>query len=71
MTGQGLALVFAFVGFFGNPMLIFIGLFVWIGASQEASTAQMKEILSGTSVRAAMVTGFGILDSADTLGQAV
>lgn len=54
LTGQGLALVFAFVGFFGNPMLIFIGLFVWIGASQEAGTAQMKEVLSGTPLRAAM-----------------
>jgi len=71
LTGQGLALVLAFVGFFGNPMLIFIGLFVWIGASQEASTAQMKEVRSGTPVRAAIVTGSGLLDSADMLGPAV
>ncbi len=71
LTGQGLAMVFAFIGFFTNPVLIFIALFVWIGASQEASLAQMKEVLSETPVRAGMVTGFAVLEPADTLGQAV
>lgn len=71
LTGQGLAMAFAFIGFFGYPMLIFVGLFVWIGASQEASMAQTREILSGMPVRAAMITEFGILEAADTLGQAV
>src|SRR5512147_1158685 len=36
VVGQGLALVFGLIALFGNPMLLFIALFVWIGASQEA-----------------------------------
>lgn len=35
-VGQGLAFAFGFAGLFLNPMLLFIGLFVWIGAAQEA-----------------------------------
>ena len=30
--GQGLALVFGLVGLFSNPFLVFIALFVWMGA---------------------------------------
>jgi membrane-associated protease RseP (regulator of RpoE activity) len=40
--GQGMAILFGFLGLQGNPMLIFIALFVWIGAGQEASMVQMK-----------------------------
>jgi Zn-dependent protease len=35
-TGQGMALLFGFIGLLGNPFLLFIALFVWMGASQEA-----------------------------------
>ena len=45
-TGQALAMVFGFVGLFTNPMLLFIGLFVWIGASQEAGAVQTRSALS-------------------------
>lgn len=69
--GQGLAFVFGLIGLFGNPMLLFIALFVWIGASQEASTTQMKAAMAGTPVRAAMLTDFRHLDSGDTLAHAV
>jgi Zn-dependent protease len=41
-VGQTMALIFAFLGFFTNPFLLFIALFVWIGAAQEASMASMK-----------------------------
>lgn len=30
IVGQGMAIFFGFVGLQGNPMLIFIALFVWI-----------------------------------------
>ena len=70
-VGQGLALVFGFIGLFSNPMLVFIALFVWIGASQEASATQMKSAMSGTPVQAAMLTDYKVLDSGDTLAEAV
>lgn len=69
--GQGLALLFGLAGIFGNPMLLFIALFVWIGAGQEASLTQMKSALAGIPVSRAMLTDFKTLLPTDTLGHAV
>jgi Zn-dependent protease/CBS domain-containing protein len=71
VVGQGMAFVFGFLGLYGNPMLIFIALFVWIGAAQEASMVQMKTSLAGIPVRRAMLTRFHTLRPTDTLGDAV
>ena len=70
-VGQALALTFGFVGLFTNPMLVFVSLFVWIGASQEVYATQMKSALSGTPAEKAMLTDFETLESADTLADAV
>jgi Zn-dependent protease len=70
-TGQGLALALAFVGLFTNPVLVFIGWFVWIGASQEAAAGQIRSALSGIPARAAMLTDFQELWCKDTLADAV
>jgi Zn-dependent protease len=69
--GQGLAFVLGFVGLFTNPMLLFVALFVWIGAAQEAGAVQMKSAITGTPVRAAMLSDFRHLDHGDTLADAV
>lgn len=69
--GQGQALVFGLIGLFGNPMLLFIAHFVWIGVSQEASATQMKAAMARTPIRAAMLTDFRHLDGGDTLADAV
>ena len=66
-----MAILFGFLGLQGNPMLLFIALFVWIGAGQEASLAQMKSSLAGIPVRQAMLTDFRTLTPANTLGDAV
>ncbi len=68
--GQGMALLFGFIGFFINPFLIFIAFFVWIGAEQEASMVQMKTVLGDTKVDQAMITDFKTLSIHDTLAEA-
>ena len=65
--GQSMAFLFGIFGFFYNPMLMFIALFVWIGAAQEASMVQMKSALGGIPVRAAMVTAFQTVVPDDSL----
>jgi len=57
-VGQAMALVFGLLGLFTNPFLVFIALFVWIGAAQEASMVQMRTALSGIPVSHAMLTNF-------------
>lgn len=60
--GQGMALLFGFLGLFSNPMLLFIAFFVWIGAAQEANMVQMKHSLGGIPVARAMQTEFRTLE---------
>lgn len=69
--GQAMALLFAFLGFFGNPFLLFIAFFVWIGAAQEASMVTMKAALGGIPVRRAMMTDFRTLRPENSLQQAI
>lgn len=68
--GQGMAALFGFAGLFGNPMLLLIALFVWIGAAQEAAAVEMKTSLAGATVRQAMLTDFKTLSPGQTLADA-
>jgi CBS domain-containing protein len=70
-VGQGMAIFFGFVGLMGNPILIFIALFVWIGATQEAHMVQMKSSLAGIPLRRAMLTHFRTMAPHETLETAV
>jgi Zn-dependent protease/CBS domain-containing protein len=70
-VGQGLAFLFGLVGLFGNPFLLFIAFFVWIGASQEASMVQMRNSISGIPVTHAMQTKFETLSPSDRLDRVV
>jgi Zn-dependent protease len=69
--GQGMALLFGFIGLFSNPFLVFIALFVWIGAQSEARMVTMKSVLSGIPVHQAMLTNFKVLSQDDPLSKAV
>jgi len=72
-VGQGFAFVFGFLGLL-NPnwfMLIFIALFVYIGASQEAALAQMKDVSRRFPVSSAMVREFRTLAEDASLQEAV
>jgi len=69
--GQGIALLFGFIGLFTNSFLLFIALFVWIGAAQEASTVQVRHSLGGIPITRAMQTDFQTLVPSDTLARVV
>ncbi len=70
-VGQGIAFLFGLVGLFGNPMLLFVALFVFIGAGQEAAAVQMRSAFDGVPVSRAMVRDFRVLREGAPLSQAV
>jgi Zn-dependent protease/predicted transcriptional regulator len=70
-VGQGMAFLFGLAGLFGNPMLLFIALFVYLAAAQEASFAQIKEAAQGLLVRDAMMTRLTVIDASATLEDAI
>jgi CBS domain-containing protein len=69
--GQFIAIGFGLLGLSaGNPILLLIALFVWIGAESEAVQVEERVVLRGLPVRTAMVTEFHTLTSDQTLGDA-
>jgi Zn-dependent protease/predicted transcriptional regulator len=69
--GQSIALLFGILGLFGNPFLILIAVFVWLGATQEAAVSRTKSALGGIRLADAMVTEFRTLSPRDPLARAV
>jgi predicted transcriptional regulator len=69
--GQALAFGLGFLGLMGNPWLIFIAVFIWVGAAGEAGYAEMKSIITAVPVRRAMLTEFHTLAEDDSLGHVV
>ena len=63
--------VFGFTGLFSNPLLIFIALFIFLGAQQEAAMAQLKDLSLNLPVSEAMVTHLVRLPPEATLEDAV
>jgi Zn-dependent protease/CBS domain-containing protein len=70
-VGQVFALVFGFMGLFLNPLLLLIAVFVWFGASQEATATLVKLSFAGIPVSKAMLTEFHTLREDDTLARTV
>jgi Zn-dependent protease/CBS domain-containing protein len=54
----------------GNYFLVFIAVFVYLGAAQEGSMATGRVLVHGTPVRAAMVTEFHTLTPGNTIRDA-
>ena len=70
--GQALAFVFGFLGLIGgNPLLIFIAVFVYLAATAEAQSVGMQDVSRQLGARDAMITHFETLGPQATIGDAV
>ena len=69
--GQGLAFVFGFFGLMGNPMLLFIAIFVYIAASAEAQSTSLLDVSRQLGVRDAMITQFEVLRPESNVAEGV
>jgi Zn-dependent protease/CBS domain-containing protein len=71
MIGQGVAFLLGFLGLFGNPLLIFIAIFVYLAASSEAHLVAIRAMSRGVPVTAAMMTQFATLTPDEHVDAAV
>ncbi|MGO4570605.1 site-2 protease family protein [Microvirga sp. 2TAF3] len=69
--GQGAAFVFALVGLFVNPMLIIIGLFVYLAATAESQHVAFQDATRGLPLRSVMMSSVETLSTSSTLNDAV
>jgi Zn-dependent protease/CBS domain-containing protein len=70
-AGQGLAIALGLAGLlWGDFILMFVAMFVYLGAFQEGSAARGRILTSGFPVNAAMVTEFRTLQHGDTIRDA-
>jgi Zn-dependent protease/CBS domain-containing protein len=70
-AGQTLAILMGLAGLlWGNFMLVFVALFVYLGAAQESTAARGRFLSTGYTVRAAMITDFRTLQHGDTIRDA-
>jgi stage IV sporulation protein FB len=59
--GQWVAFGLGFAGLFGNPLLIFIAIFVYLAAASEAQLVAVRAMSRGVPIGAAMITQFATL----------
>ena len=70
-VGQLLAIVFVFLGFFSNFWLVFIGLFIFLGAGAEAVQESTKSALIGYTASDVLIQKYTRLSPLETLEKAV
>lgn len=69
--GQFIAIGFIILGFFSNPFLIFIGLFVIVSAQMETEHDASKFILKGFKVRDVLMKQYQTIDANEPIKRAV
>ena len=60
-----------FLGLFGNPLLIFIAIFIYLAASSEAHLVAIRAMARGVPVTSAMLTKFASLTPDEHIDTAV
>jgi Zn-dependent protease/CBS domain-containing protein len=71
VVGQALAFAFGLLGLLGNPLLLFIALFVYLGAAAEAHSVQLRQAARGIIAGDAAITRFESLTPLSTVEDAV
>ncbi|MGQ0639272.1 MAG: site-2 protease family protein [Gemmatimonadaceae bacterium] len=69
--GKAFALLFGIWGLYTNPFLVFIALFVWLGATGEETQTRMQAALHDVPVERLMISDVRTLDVQDALARAV
>jgi stage IV sporulation protein FB len=69
-VGQALAFAFLFIGLMGNPLLIFIAIFVYLAATAEAQAVDLQDLSRSLGARDAMITRFETLGPQATIADA-
>jgi stage IV sporulation protein FB len=69
--GQLVAFALGFLGLFGNPLLIFIAVFVYLAASSEAHLVAVRAMTRDVPVSAAMMTEFATLTPDEHIDAAI
>jgi Zn-dependent protease/CBS domain-containing protein len=69
--GQLCAFALGFLGLLGNPLLIFIAIFVYLAASSEAQMVALRGVSAGVPVTAAMMTQFATLAPTAHIDEAI
>ncbi len=69
--GQWVAFALGFLGLFGNPLLIFIAIFVYLAASSEAHLVAIRAMSQGVPVTVAMMTQYATLTPDEHVDAAV
>lgn len=69
--GQFIAIIFIFIGFYSNPFLIFIGIFIILGAYSESEMVKTNFMLKGVKAKDVAMKNFISIDENETLEKAV
>ncbi len=70
-AGQSLAILMGLLGLlYGNFLLVFVALFVYLGAAQEGAAVRGRLLAGGFPVSAAMITDFRALQHGDSIRDA-
>ncbi len=69
--GQLVAFGLGFLGLFGNPLLIFIAVFVYLAASSESQLVAIRAMSRDVPVAAAMMTEFATLTPEEHIDAAI
>jgi Zn-dependent protease/predicted transcriptional regulator len=68
--GQAIAVGFVILGFYGNPFLVFIGVFIFLGAQGEARYAAGRALVKGVTVQQVMMREIPALEAHLTIRDA-